>query len=134
VPSVHGGWSARDLGVALPDTPVSLLERSVGEAPEVWASTMSSGIFKFAWKDYANAEATEKRYGLRLKSAYRPGSGLPAGVGACRWFRSASTCMRLTDSGILELQPDSKFGQAAELANYVGIAAASSTADTSIGW
>ena len=132
IPSPHGGWAARDLGVTLPDTPVSFLERSEGASSEVWASTMTTGIYCFAWQDTGDAETlADKRFGLRLKAHYRSGQGLPAGVQRASLVTFGSQLYAFTESGILRLHDESgQFEAAPELADYIGIAATESTTGT----
>ena len=116
VPSTRGGWVDRDLGVELPDSPVSLFEDIHGE---VWVSTMTQGIQHFSW----NPSAPDHAPTLQLDRSYRFGRGLPQPAGRTVLAPLGGRLFVFADSGILALRPDKLgFEPVAELASFLAIA------------
>lgn len=116
VPSTRGGWVDRDLGVELPDSPVSLFEDIHGD---VWVSTMTQGIQRFTWNPAAPAHAPE----LQSNRSYRFGRGLPQPAGRTVLAPVGERLFVFADSGILALRSDKLgFEPVPELASFLAIA------------
>jgi len=125
-PSARGGWVDRDLGVDLPDSPVSLFEDAHGE---VWVSTLTHGIERFRWNRAAPAHAPA----LSLERVYRLGRGLPPNAGRTTLVPLGDRLVVFSDSGILALRADQlAFEPVPELASFLGLA--STRAPSSAHW